>query len=481
MSLAAFVRSTIRRHGLVPAGARVAVALSGGPDSVALLHLLRDLESEGDLTVAGILHYNHQLRPAAEDDERFCRDLAGDLHLPIEVGRGDVRGEARARKRSVEDMARRLRYGFFEEAARRLRADAVAVGHSEDDQAETFLLRILRGSGTRGLGGIRPKAGSIIRPLLETSRQRLREYVADRQLAFRDDETNLDLSIPRNRVRHELLPYLSREFSPGIVEVLAREASLAQVDEDHLQREAIELARTVVLTLTPIEQGPGAAADDASPAVLDADGLAAAPPAVGSRVGRLVLERLVGDRFIGSDAVQRLLDLARGARGEAVSLPGIQARRRAAGRRIELVPEPQRRGVAVEPGHNSRFALSIPGEVVLPGGLAISAGWSDPDRSESADGVSVLVSGLDGPLAVRFRRPGDRFRAPGMDGRAKKLQDYLVDRKVPREERDRLPLVVDAHDRIVWIVGHAVAEGQLAEHPSTGVILLIARHLGGEV
>jgi tRNA(Ile)-lysidine synthase len=480
MSLAAFVRSTIRRHGLVPAGARVAVALSGGPDSVALLHLLRDLESEGDLTVAGILHYNHQLRPAAEDDERFCRDLAGDLHLPIEVGRGDVRGEARARKRSVEDMARRLRYGFFEEAARRLRADAVAVGHSEDDQAETFLLRILRGSGTRGLGGIRPRAGAIIRPLLETSRQRLREFVADRQLAFREDETNQDLSIPRNRVRHELLPYLSREFSPGIVEVLAREASLAQVDEDHLQREAIELARTVVLTLTATEQGPGAAAV-ASTAVLDADGLAGAPPAVGTRVARLVLEQLGGGRFIGSDAVQRLLDLARGARGEAVSLPGLRARRSGGGRQIELGPEPERHGPAVEPGHNSRFALSIPGEVVLPGGLAISAGWSDPDRSESADGVSVLVSGLDGPLAVRFRRPGDRFRAPGMDGRAKKLQDYLVDRKVPREERDRLPLVVDAHDRIVWIVGHAVAEGQLAEHPSTGVILLIARHLGGEV
>lgn len=481
MSLAALVRSTIRRHGLVPAGGRVAVALSGGPDSVALLHLLRDLEADGDLTVAGILHFNHQLRPAADDDERFCRDLADDLRLPIETGRADVRAEARARKRSVEDMARRLRYAFFEDAAQRLRAEAVAVGHSQDDQAETFLLRILRGSGTRGLGGIRPKAGLIVRPLLETSRQRLREFAADRQLAFRDDETNQDLSIPRNRVRHELLPYLSRAFSPGIVEVLAREASLAQIDEDHLQREAIELARTVVLTLTATEPGSGATAGDAPAAVLAADGLAKASPALGTRVARLALEQLVSDRFIGSDAVQRLLDLAGGTRGQAVSLPGLRARRAAGGRQIELGPEPRRGVSADEPGHNSRFALSIPGEVVLPGGLAISAVWAEPERSTPADGVSVLVSGLDGPLTVRFRRPGDRFRAPGMDGRAKKLQDYLVDRKVPREERDRLPLVVDAHDRIVWIVGHAVAEGQLAEHPSTGVILLIARHLGGEV
>jgi tRNA(Ile)-lysidine synthase len=481
MSLAAFVRSTIRRHGLVPAGARVAVALSGGPDSVALLHLLRDLEPDGDLTVAGIIHFNHQLRPAADEDERFCRDLAGDLPLPIEVGSGDVRGEARARKRSVEDMARRLRYAFFEEAAQRLRADAVAVGHSQEDQAETFLLRIIRGSGTRGLGGIRPKAGLIIRPLLDVPRERLRAFAAERQLAFREDETNQDLSIPRNRVRHELLPYLAREFSPNIVEVLAREASLAQTDEDHLQREAIELARTVVLTLTATEQGPGERAGDTSAAVLHAAGLVAAPSAVSTRVARLVLEQLVGGRFIGSGAVQRLLDLARGTRGDSVSLPGIRARRRAGGREIELGPEPERDVPAVEPGHISRFALSIPGEVVLPEGVVISAGWSDPQRSRPADELSVLVSGLDGPLAVRFRRPGDRFRAPGLDGRAKKLQDYLVDRKVPREERDRLPLVVDAHDRIVWIVGHAVAEGQLAEHPSTGVILLIARHLGGEV
>ena len=392
-----------------------------------------------------------------------------------------MRAEARRRKRSIEDMARRLRYAFFEEAARRLGADAVAVGHTEDDQAETFLLRIIRGSGTRGLGGIRPRAGLIIRPLLETSRERLRAFAVDRQLAFRDDETNQDLSIPRNRVRHELLPYLAREFSPGIVEVLAREASLAQTDEDHLHRAAIELARTVVLTSTATEQGPGLAAGTASTAVLDADGLAAAPPAVGSRVARLVLEQLVGDRFVGTDAIGRLIGLARGCRGEAVSLPGIQARRISGGRRIELGPEPDRHTPEVGRGHNSRFALSIPGEVVLPGGWAISAAWSDPQRPVPADGLSVLVSGLDGPLTARFRRPGDRFRAPGMDGRAKKLQDYLVDRKVPREERDRLPLVVDAHDRIVWIVGHAVAEGQLAEHPSTGVILLIARHLGGEV
>src|SRR5690606_32994587 len=154
---------TIRRHQMLPAGGRVAVALSGGPDSVALLFVLRDLAAAGDVVLAGLAHFNHQLRGAeADGDEQFCRDLAASLGLPIDVGRADVRGAARAQKRSIEDAARRLRYDFLREAARRMNADAVAVGHSQDDQAETFLLRLLRGSGTRGLGSIRPRAGVII-------------------------------------------------------------------------------------------------------------------------------------------------------------------------------------------------------------------------------------------------------------------------------------------------------------------------------
>src|SRR5687768_16254327 len=152
MSLTDSVLRTIRRHRMLPAGGRVAVALSGGPDSVALLHLLRELACEGELVVAGAAHFNHRLRGAASDeDEAFCRELAAGLGIRLEVGSGDVRAAAAAEKRSIEDAARRLRYAFLADAARRLGADAVAVGHSREDQAETFLLRLLRGSGTRGL------------------------------------------------------------------------------------------------------------------------------------------------------------------------------------------------------------------------------------------------------------------------------------------------------------------------------------------
>src|ERR671912_210558 len=162
------VLRTIRRDAHVPKGARVIVALSGGADSVALVHVLRDLDAEGELTLAGVAHFNHQLRGAAADeDERFCGALAAEVNLAVEVGRGDVRALARQEGRSIEDAARTLRYQFLERAAETLGAEFIAVAHTRDDQAETFLLRLIRGAGSRGLAGIRPRAGRVIRPLLD--------------------------------------------------------------------------------------------------------------------------------------------------------------------------------------------------------------------------------------------------------------------------------------------------------------------------
>ncbi|MDQ3211189.1 MAG: tRNA lysidine(34) synthetase TilS, partial [Acidobacteriota bacterium] len=160
MTITGRVLRTIRRHALIPPGGRVLAAVSGGADSVALVHLLRELEPAGHVRVVGIAHFNHQLRGAESDaDEAFCRGLAATLELPIECGGADVRAAAAAERRSIEDAARVLRYAFLERAADALGAAAVAVGHSRDDQAETFLLRLLRGSGARGLAGILPRAG----------------------------------------------------------------------------------------------------------------------------------------------------------------------------------------------------------------------------------------------------------------------------------------------------------------------------------
>jgi tRNA(Ile)-lysidine synthase len=470
MSLRDRTRRTIERHALVAPGGRVLVALSGGPDSVALLHVLVDLQSCGDLILAGVAHFNHQLRgDAADADERFCRELAASLALPIQVGSADVRDEARRTGRSIEDAARTLRYKFLEEAADRLNADAIAVGHSLDDQAETFLLRLIRGSGPRGLASIRPRAGRVIRPLIEIPRAELRQYAQDHRLQWCEDDTNADRSIPRNRVRHELIPYLARDFSPAIVDVLAREAAIALVDEDRLEQEAIDLASSIVLRNT------GGTIE------LAAAALSSLHPALQARVARRVLSIVPGPGHIGFDQIQRLLDLTKGdPKRTSVSLPGRQVERR--GDRIVVGPALSR---GTTEANSFRVPLSIPGEVTLDGaGWAVSAERAESAGEAAAPGsgraavVAVAAMPLTLPLAVRSRRPGDRFRPLGQIGR-KKLQDFLVDRKIPREMRDSLPLVVDGADRIVWVVGQAVAEDFRVTEPARGVILLKARRLGG--
>src|SRR5579862_1060827 len=200
-------RRSIRRHDLFAADGAVAAAVSGGSDSVALAHLLRHMAAARDVRFAGIVHFNHQLRDTSNDDERLCERLAGVFGVPFVAGRGDVRRRAASERRSIEDAGRTARYEFFERARCELGADVVALGHTRDDQAETFLLRLIRGAGARGLAGMYPRNGAIVRPLLGCRRAELREWLAqlaargDMATAYVDDETNGDVSIPRNRVR----------------------------------------------------------------------------------------------------------------------------------------------------------------------------------------------------------------------------------------------------------------------------------------
>ena len=463
MDLCHRVLRTVRMHRMVSHGGRVLVALSGGADSIAMLHLLRELETTGVLTIAGVAHFNHRLRGAAADaDERFCRDVAASLDLPIEVDSTDVRALAAAEGRSLEDAARTARYAFLEAAADRLEAEAIAVGHSVEDQAETFLLRLLRGAGPRGLAGIRPRTGRVVRPLIEISRQELRDYVQERQLAFREDESNADLSIARNAVRHRLLPVL-QAFSPSVADVLAREADIAREDEDFLSQTAIDLASSIVLdTKHGIE--------------VEIESVRALHPALASRVVREALDRAAPGQFFGRDHIRStltLMDAPVNGAGAALSLPGLSVRRE--GGRLVFG------GSRLEPFSNSfQFPLSIPGEVALPGWTVSAQAESEKgDRSFSAAAVSVAAV-MKLPLVVRSRKPGDRFRPLGMGGQGRKLQDFLVDRKVSRSERDTLPLVVDSDDRIVWVVGQSVAEDFRVTDTSQGVILLKAKRLGGE-
>jgi tRNA(Ile)-lysidine synthase len=461
---------TIERHRLLPPGARVLVAASGGADSTALVFLLTALVPRLGIELAGLAHFNHSTRgPASDEDERFCRGLAERLSLPFVAERGDVRAAARETRTSVEDAGRRLRYAFLDRACEGLAASHVAVGHTRDDQAETLLLNLARGAGTRGLGGMAPARGRIVRPLLGCSHVELVAWLDARGLAFREDESNRDRQFARNRLRHEVMPAFEGAF-PGAARALARAAGLARADADYLDL----LAGEALLAVGRGGEGR---------LVLDAAALRQMPPALARRVTRLALVRGSQGRFVGVEQAERLLDLLSGARRGPLSFPGLQA----ALSGFELVLTTRRgRGSPGEEvsrapaGTSCPAALSIPGEVLLGDGLRVSSDVRStrPTPEElrgMADPMTAFVdAGRFTRLAVRCRQPGDRFRPLGLAGR-KTLQDFFVDRKVPRGERGRIPLVVDGDDRIVWVAGYAVSEDFRVSEATRAVVILKLR------
>ena len=453
------VRRTIRRHGLASADTRILVALSGGGDSMALACLLRELADRRELAIAGIAHFNHQLRDAADADEAFCRSVADAFGWRFVAGREDVRARAAREGRSIEDAGRTARHDFFDRARVQLSADAVAVGHTRDDQAETFLLRLLRGAGPRGLSAMHPRHGAVIRPVLYCRRSELRAYLQERGIEFRDDESNRDVAIPRNRVRAELLPLLEARFNPSVVDVLATQAELAR-DEWTWMMEEVRTKNLEVGSLAP------------------------------RALQRLALWQAMtaaaGGRTVSFEHVEAALELL-----DRDEPGGVTGKVDAPGHHVErdgnrLVLRSGRSG-DVQPAEPNffRYPLSIPGEVALPGqDIVVSAELAAAEaavevlRPGVRNRATAVVStdGWQAPLAVRNRRPGDRFKPFGMDGQ-KKLQDFLVDRKVARSDRDRVPLVVDENDRILWVAGYEIDEAFRVTAASRAVLILTLRQV----
>ena len=470
--LATRVLASVRRQGLIPPGGRVLVAVSGGGDSVALLHLLAEMAERKAIALVGVAHFNHQLRsPASDEDERFCRDLATQFDLPFVVESADVSAMARSERISVEHAGHRVRHAFFGRAAGRLGACRVALGHTIDDQAETYLLRLLRGAGAAGFSAIRPRIGLVVRPLLSVSRAELRAYLTSQRASFREDASNLDRRVPRNRIRHHLIPSL-RAYTPRVVEVLAREAEIARADEEWLARAANE-------------RGAGLVQGTKDGVEVDAAGLAALHPALGRRVARDALVRVSG-RAVGFDQIERLRRLAEDAptrvdfsRCRAERIGGVIRLTARAGRGADARVEP------------FAYRLEVPGEVWVPeAGVTISAEPAGPERcrpltcgprpragKRATERVVTVVAA--GPFAVRNWQPGDRFRPLGLHGHRKKLQDLFVDHKVSRAERARIPLVTDAQGRIVWVVGQGVSDDFRVTRGAASVLILKVRPAGG--
>ena len=466
MSLADRVAASVQAQALIPRGGRVVAAVSGGGDSVALLHLLAELAERSLLTLAGVAHVNHRLRrPASDEDERFCRDLARRFGVPCLVESVAVADVARSRRVSVERAGHHVRHAFFARAAAELEAGRVALGHTIDDQAETVLLRLIRGAGAAGLSGMRPRAGVLVRPLLGVGRAELRRYLADGGVPFREDASNADLRVPRNRVRHELLPYL-RTYSPRIVEALARQADIARADEAWLSHRANQAAADLVSQESGLVE-------------LDAAGLAALHPALARRVARDALARVEpGRREVGFDAIERVRRTAEGGPART-DVPGCRVER-AAGR-VRLVPRRGRTGPGPRPGF--AYRLAIPGEIAVPeAGVRVRAEVVEAAAGARGDGgggrTALVALPAAAPLVVRSWRFGDRYRPLGLGGRSRKLQDLFVDRKVPRDERTRIPLVLDADGRVIWVVGFGIGHDFRAGEGDESVLFLKVSGLG---
>lgn len=300
-------------------GQRVAAAVSGGADSVALALWLHNFATrpEPAFSFAGLIHVNHAMRGAeSEADEAFCRDLARRLALPIDVVAAPIADTGR----SPESAARDARYLAFDAAAGRLGATVVCTAHTADDQAETVFLRLLRGAGLRGVSGIRSTNRQIVRPLLECRRNHLRAFLVERGEGWREDTSNLDVTIPRNRIRHELLPVVEQvatQIGGGGIEAVSRFASYASEDEQFLERQAITLAARLVLP------------DDAERRVrLVRSELAAAPSPLARRVIRWAAEQVAPARPWSAVHIEAVLRLARREQGGgALDLPGIRVER----------------------------------------------------------------------------------------------------------------------------------------------------------
>ena len=315
MSLLNRIRTFAHRHALWRPDTRVIVALSGGSDSVALLLVLRDFASAGELALDTVAHLHHGIRGAdADEDEAFCRDLCAGLNTPFVSARTDVPAAARTDGTSIEVSARRARLRFLEDIRVRCGADVIATAHTEDDQAETVLLRLVRGAGGRGLAGIAPRRDRLIRPLLTCTRDDLRSELRARGQTWREDSTNADLANPRNRVRHELLPYLATHFNPSVTRALARFAELARGDESWLTEIVDGLSRDVIR-------------HEGNALRVDAAVLCGFPDGLARRVARHALEIANPGRSYGVEEIELVLAVAAGGRA-AAEISGL---------RVELV------------------------------------------------------------------------------------------------------------------------------------------------
>jgi tRNA(Ile)-lysidine synthase len=470
------IRKTCTSHKMFAAGDTVVCAVSGGPDSVAMLHGLIELKEALNIRLA-VAHLDHGFRDESAQEAEFVKGMAGSLGLPFYTEKAGLKERLAGQPVNRQAAARQARYEFLERAAYALHADKIAVAHTADDQAETVLMRLIRGSGMSGLAGIPPvrtlpggqggpggRPRAVVRPLIYVSRLEVERYLSENNIASVTDPSNLKNVYLRNRVRLELLPVLGA-YNPRILKALARSAELLQADEGFLEGRAREAMESVVLRR---EKGRAGGSKRFELSLDDFDNL---PEALKRRVVRLAVEEVKGDALGLSyghvtDAVR---DIYEGATGRGVDLPGGVRVERSYKKLLIYFPEE---------GVSFSVPLPLPGEGqalsrarVPEAGLTVEAEILSGAMAADKNSALFDLARMDGPLIVRSRRPGDYLYPAGMDGK-KKLKEVFIDLKLPREKRARVP-VLECAGEIAWVMGYR-QDRRFIAGPDTKKILKVS-------
>jgi tRNA(Ile)-lysidine synthase len=455
------VKRTIAEYEMVVSGTAVLVGVSGGPDSVALLHILQHLTSEYGLRLA-VAHLNHGLRKEADDEAEFVASLSAGLGLACYVKKEDVSHYRHRYRLSLEEAARMRRYAFYDDIATRHHFDKIALGHQADDNAELVLMFMIRGSGPVGFAGIPPvRAGRIIRPLIRLPRRDILDYLETVGLAYVTDYSNRDMRFMRNRIRSHLVPLLRGSYNPKISEALNRLADIQREEQDWIAGIVDTLYRDVRLT------------DDANRLYLSVTELMRQPKAAQRRIIRKAIGEIKGDmRRISFAHVRAAVDLLSVDRPDGMlDLPdGIMLERLGNVLNVSKRSGPARpKPDAVEENDPLAFCYSVkkPDEVAVIITVeeidcrvifsTVAAGASENLRQAGQQVAFFDMNSLNFPLTLRNTRAGDRFRPFGLQG-TQKIKKYFIDHKVPREQRRACPVLLNG-GCIIWLMGHRSADG----------------------
>jgi len=438
------VLQTIKLHGLISSSDNIVVGLSGGADSVALLHVLISLQAELGNPQIFAVHINHGLRAdAAVSDEKFVQDLCSRLQIPLKIYHADVRGFAEKECLSIEEAGRKLRYFYFDEActAFGIPSAKIATGHHQNDNAETVIINLARGAGLRGLCGIPISNGRIIRPLHDVSRAEIERYIVDNSLEYITDASNLSHEYTRNRVRHSVLPAIEAAVNPQVVQTIAKNAAWLRADEEYLENMTMQ---AFVDCAEEIVQ-PNSIS-------LKAEKLAALPLSISRRVIRVAIAHVKAGLFnITISHIQAILDLLLMKSGKEVHLPGLIVYK-AYSHIIISAPVPLIRF--------DTYRLSLPSTLDIPElGMTISLSQTEPDKFHPPDPKKSILHCTKAfeygivteMLILRSRRPGDKIVMRGAKPFTKKLQDYFTDAKIPRHKRDTIPILACGSD-VLWVL-----------------------------